>query len=290
MLGLSLWKCRDYEAAEVAFRAGLRLKGDHFKSHVNLVRVLLDRNRPSEALAYAQRAIVLKPRAAEARRILGRVFHELGQLPDAEAAYRQALALDSAEAWSANNLAFILMQQGRHAEALPLCQRAVRAEGGVALFHNNLGVALEATGHLARALEAYHAAIRIDPSGSNADANLARLEGGTAAAADPRYRASATRGVLAADSIALEVLAEPDTTCAAHMYGLAAAEDSLETDKAAPGTSVSVVPDSTAEGADQIGQSEVLAAEPGQRTVDARPAAELAVGEFRVTVSHPRKQ
>ena len=90
--------------------------------------------------AYA-RAIALDPGHAEAHLNLGRLLHEVGNLPQAESHYRQA--------------------------------SAARPASALAAF--NLGVALEDRGDLAEAMIAYGRAVRIDPEHAEAHFNLARL-------------------------------------------------------------------------------------------------------------------
>ncbi|MEX1050671.1 MAG: tetratricopeptide repeat protein, partial [Gemmatimonadales bacterium] len=97
----------DLVTAERAFTTALEGDPIHVKSLVNLARTLVDLGRPQEALVVAERAVTLEPGLADAHRLRGRAFAELGQEIDAIAAYRDALLHDARDAWSANNLGLL---------------------------------------------------------------------------------------------------------------------------------------------------------------------------------------
>ncbi len=177
MLGLSAWKAGNNESAEEAFEQALELDQRHVKSWLNLSRVLLDTDRPEEALAKIDKALVIDPESNVAYRLQGRAFHQLGQKEEAVNAYRRAIQIDDQDAWSMNNLGLLYIEEGLYDKALPPLTRAVELKGDIAIFQNNLGMALERTGHFRAAEEAYKAAVTIDESNEKAYANLDRIEG-----------------------------------------------------------------------------------------------------------------
>ncbi len=177
MLGLSAWRSGDLERAEKAFEGALQRDPEHVKSLVNLSRVLLDLDRPKDALARVSTAVELDRDNAQAHRVLARVFGALGQVDSALASYRDALAIDPEDVWSMNNMGLLLIQSGRYDEALGPLSRAVQLDDGVSVFQNNLGIALERTGHLVRAGDAYRAALAADSTSAKASGNLARVDG-----------------------------------------------------------------------------------------------------------------
>jgi len=176
MLGLSAWKAGQLAPAEAAFRQALQLDALHAKSWINLSRVLLDDGRPEEALIALDEAFVIDPVSNVAFRLQGRAHHQLGQVEEAEASYREALQLDSQDAWAMNNLALLFIEQGRFEAALPVLALAVETRTDVPLFYNNLGMALERTGHFHAAYAAYEKAVALDDSYEKAADNLARVE------------------------------------------------------------------------------------------------------------------
>ncbi|MDH3216569.1 MAG: tetratricopeptide repeat protein, partial [Candidatus Krumholzibacteria bacterium] len=100
MLGLSAWKAGDYARAEQALQQAIELDPLHVKSWLNLGRVFLDTDRPSEALDRIDQALSIDNQSGVAYRLQGRAFRQLGQKNDAVRAYRQAIQLDDQDAWS----------------------------------------------------------------------------------------------------------------------------------------------------------------------------------------------
>jgi tetratricopeptide (TPR) repeat protein len=176
MLGLSAWKVGDSVKAEAAFEEALRIDPDHFKSLVNLSRVLIDQGRFDAALEKLTNAGGIDPESAEVHRLLGRTYRAQGKIEEAVQAYRGAIALDGKDAWSMNNLGLLFIEQERYYEAVPLLARAVELRKNAPVFHNNLGMALEHTGRFAAAAAAYNDALAADPGYGKAQQNLARVE------------------------------------------------------------------------------------------------------------------
>jgi tetratricopeptide (TPR) repeat protein len=176
MLGLSAWKSHDLAKAESAFEKALSIDKDHFKSLVNLSRVLLDQKRYDDAVVELAHADELNPNSVDVQRLLGRAYSGQGKTDEAVEAYRRAIALDEHDAWSMNNLGSLLLDQKHADEALPLLAKAVMLRNDVPVFHNNLGMALEHTGRFKAAATAYSGAVTADPGYLKARQNLARVE------------------------------------------------------------------------------------------------------------------
>jgi tetratricopeptide (TPR) repeat protein len=175
LLGLSAWKGGELERAETAFRRVLEFDHDHVRSLVNLSRVLLDADRPEEALPLVEEVIDIDPVLGEGYRLLGRVYTDLIEVDRAIEAYYQALLFDESDVWSANNLGLIYIRQGRFDEALAPLAWATELRGDIATFQNNLGVALERAGYVELAGEAFSAALEVDPTYDKARASLDRV-------------------------------------------------------------------------------------------------------------------
>ena len=176
MLGLSAWKSASYELAESAFARALELAPEHVKSMLNLSRVFLETDRPEEARTQIETALEIDPSFGVAYRLKGRALHELGQLADAEEAYRAAIRIDNRDAWSMNNLGLVLIEQDFFELAIPPLARATELRDDVAVFFNNLGMALERSHHFRAAEVAYGEAVAIDEAYEKATLNLARVE------------------------------------------------------------------------------------------------------------------
>lgn len=176
MLGLSARKTKDYETAEKAFEQALEIDPHHVKSWLNLSRVLLDGERPDEALTKIDQALEIDPESYVAYRLRGRAYHQLGRNDEAVAAYRKAIQIDDQDAWSMNNMGLVFIQRGLYEEALPPLARAVELKSGIATFWNNLGIALECTGHIRAAENAFNTAIKNDGSYEKAYTNRDRVD------------------------------------------------------------------------------------------------------------------
>jgi len=176
MLGLSAWKAGRLDRARGAFEDALQLDPKNVKSMVNLSRVLLEEDRPQDALAQVRAALAVDSGSVDAWRVLGRVQGRIGHLDDALGAYHTALALDPQDTWSMNNMGLLLIGAGRYDEALGPLARAVQLdEHGVPAFENNLGIALERTGHMTLAAEAYRNALATDSTYAKAQVSLTRV-------------------------------------------------------------------------------------------------------------------
>lgn len=175
MYALSAWKSGENESAETGFQTALGLDPNHVKSYLNLARVLLEENRPQEALEQGQKAQEVDPNRGETFRILGRAYHNLGKNELAIEAYLTATTLDDGDAWAANNMGLVLIQEGRFEEALSPLARAAELDPEKVVFHNNLGIALERTGHFALATRVFQAALDLDDTNDKVLVNLERV-------------------------------------------------------------------------------------------------------------------
>jgi len=95
-------------------------------------------------------------------------LHRGGHLAQAEAGYRQILALDPRHADSLNFLGVAAAQSGRTEAAVELIGQAIRLRGSVADYHDNLGLALLALGRLDEAGNSHRKALRLDPNHASA--------------------------------------------------------------------------------------------------------------------------
>ena len=148
---------------------------DHAKALVNLARVRLDLERPADAVEPVEHAVELDAESVAARRVLARTYHSQGRREAAEESYLAALALDSDDAWSLNNLGLLRIEEERFEEAIAPLERACAVDAGQARFFNNLGVARERTRRYRAAEQAYTRAMSLDPSSAKAEVSLARI-------------------------------------------------------------------------------------------------------------------
>ena len=140
-------------------------------------RELIAQGKPDEAMESVSEAVKMDSTSADAWRTLARVQALRGQTDSAEATYRLALTLNTADSWSMNNLGLLLIEEGRYADALPPLARAVELRPESPVFANNFGVALERSGYLTEAADSYRAALQSDSTYTKATVNLARVDG-----------------------------------------------------------------------------------------------------------------
>jgi predicted O-linked N-acetylglucosamine transferase (SPINDLY family) len=97
--------------------------------------------------------------------------YRAGRLADAEAVYRQVLALGGDDAGVLSNLGIVLQGSGRLDEAIAAYRRAITLRGDHGAAWSNLGSALSALGRLDEAITALDRALAIDPGHAQAHAN-----------------------------------------------------------------------------------------------------------------------
>jgi Tfp pilus assembly protein PilF len=93
-LGVISYQTRDFPSAESYFRKALESDPGAWTPTVNLGGVLLNLNKPSEALAYNQSAVQMHPNDALANSQLGLNYFQIGQPDRAERYLRTAEQID----------------------------------------------------------------------------------------------------------------------------------------------------------------------------------------------------
>ncbi|MBA3884536.1 MAG: hypothetical protein H0X67_02245 [Acidobacteria bacterium] len=139
----------DYYAASIAADARYAPALD------GSARIWRDWGQLGPALGDAYRATYFAPRSPEAWNTLGTVFQFLGQVDNAAAAYRRAVALDSTAAYASSNLCYLAFLLGNAAEAHEECSAALDADGRFVQARNNLALVHAASGDTERAFATF---------------------------------------------------------------------------------------------------------------------------------------
>lgn len=105
-------------------------------------------------------------------------LHQGGDLPRAEALYRQVLQQDPNQPDALHYLGFLAHQVGRNDDALALMQRAARLSPRNPVYHSNLAEVYRAMGSADAAIQSYREALRLNPSDPGAHFNLANMLAG----------------------------------------------------------------------------------------------------------------
>jgi Tfp pilus assembly protein PilF len=118
-MGTLAYQAHAYSDAETDFRKALAADPEAFEPLVNLGGVLLNLERPREALGYNQRAASRRPNDALANSQLGMDYFALGELDAAEKCLKAALRLDPAHfSYPQLTLAEIYLKRNDRADAL----------------------------------------------------------------------------------------------------------------------------------------------------------------------------
>ncbi len=193
--------------AEAAYRGALRLRPHFPEGWYNLGNCLGDLGRLAEAITAYREALALRPhypqaqfylgatlardnqvaaaetayRAAlalhptgwpEALNMLANLVTEQGRWLEAEAFYREALAVTPTSPELLGNLGNCLQLQERFMEAETVCREAIRLAPSYAPAWNNLGNALRSLGRSEEGKAAFREAIALDPNMAFAHSNL----------------------------------------------------------------------------------------------------------------------
>jgi tetratricopeptide (TPR) repeat protein len=126
----------------------------------------------NERLRWYQAARAAAPGNAAALNSLGVALADTKDLASAEAAFREAITLDSKHANAHSNLGNALFGKGEVDAAIACYRTAIALDPKYAKTHSNLGVALKAKGEVNAAIACYRTAIALDPKLAGAHTNL----------------------------------------------------------------------------------------------------------------------
>ncbi len=159
-------------------------------------------------------------------------LHQAGRITEAEALYRQVLAIEPEHADSLNLLGVAAIQSGAGEMAIAWFSRAVAANPRADSYHSNLGSALAGAGRLPEAITCFSRALDLRPDSAEAQNNLGNglLDQGDPDAALPYLRrATALRPDYPEAQhnlgIALAKLRQPDDAVACYRHALALRPD-----------------------------------------------------------------
>jgi len=133
---------------------------------------LYNRRRLADAASLAERLAEEFPEHPFGWKALGATLRDLGRLPEATRALREATRL-SGDAESHNNLGLVLQEAGEREQAEAAFVEALRRQPGLVEAHANLGRLYHATGRLALAEASLRTALRIQPRLAEAHNSLA---------------------------------------------------------------------------------------------------------------------
>lgn len=168
------WNAGQNAQAEQLCTQVLQQQPQHASSlHLMGLLAFTHGNRPL-AIDYLRRACAAPSAPATFHSNLAEICRQSGQMAEAEAAARRALAIDNQLVAGWTNLGIILQESGKLEESAHCLKRALtRAPSPEA--HNNLGNTLKRMGRLEEARTHYQSALAMRPSYAEAHNNLGLL-------------------------------------------------------------------------------------------------------------------
>ena len=162
-----------FAEAEQLYRAIIASGWRIPEAHNNLGTLLQQRGDGAAALAAYREAVAINPADAGALCNLGNVLRERGDAAEAEAAYRQALARKPEHPEANNNFGMMLSERGQQAEALACYRTALAAQPRFVDALNNAAVATRRSGDTQGAIALWRQAIALKPNSVEAHVYLA---------------------------------------------------------------------------------------------------------------------
>jgi len=161
-MGVIAHQCKQDEVSEQLLRAALEQRSDP-TFHNNLALVLLDLDRPHEALREVYRALELRTHYPAAYNALGAIQEKLHLRAEAIESYKKATELNPAYAAAHSNLGKVLYETGRSADSEKACDRALELTPACPEALNLKGNLLRMKGVFKKALDYFDRALEARP-------------------------------------------------------------------------------------------------------------------------------
>ncbi|MFM7579585.1 MAG: glycosyltransferase [Microcystaceae cyanobacterium] len=148
-----------------------------FELHYHLANAYNRQNKGELALKHYTKAInepILLPLKLGALNNLGALYHQQGNLPEAQKVCETVIQIDPTLAVGYYNLGMVYKSQNRLLEAIKAYQKAIELNPQSAAAHQNLGVATFKAGLLPESLTAFKTAIALYEQQQNPEADKLR--------------------------------------------------------------------------------------------------------------------
>jgi Tfp pilus assembly protein PilF len=172
-LGYVFTALKRWEDARREYQRATELDPKMAEAYLNLGLVLLGRE-PAAAVAPLRMAVELLPSQSRPRYLLGAALEQAGDLRGAAEAYKAAAALDPRDFETRIALARVLLGEKQYAEAEAKFREALAMQPDSAAGRLGLAQALDAQ-HKPEAAEAYKSYLDVQPSDREARRRLARF-------------------------------------------------------------------------------------------------------------------
>lgn len=173
-LGSALWSRRDRAGAEREWRTALAISPESAIILSNLGLVYKSEKRFHEAIEYFKRALSSKPKYTSAHLLLAETYLEMGMTEAAERHLRATVLLSPLNNQGWNRLGELYLQRGEVDRAEEHFAKSVASQPNATAYHN-LGDISLSRGNREAAKRDYQRALRLDPFDSHAHFQLATL-------------------------------------------------------------------------------------------------------------------
>ena len=184
--GKALLRSKRFAESVDSYEHALAIQPDHVPAIIQRAIALQSLYRQDEAIGGTQaagrlreaeagfrQAIALDPDLVEAHIHLGNVLREQGKLDAAEISYRRAIALQADEVFAHIGLGNVLNDRGDLQGAIDCYRLALALNNNIAEAHNNCGNALNDLGRFEEAIACYQQALALMPDLVQARNNIA---------------------------------------------------------------------------------------------------------------------
>lgn len=149
-----------YQALD-RFTTASAMAPEVFETAFQLGRLLLEDDRPADAVSHLEKAARIHPGSGTAQKLLGQCHEALSHLEPAIAAYKKAVTQNPNDPESLSALGCLFDQQGENPEiTIIFCQQSVDLAPDNGLYRQRLGQLYLKQSMLQEALEAFKAADR----------------------------------------------------------------------------------------------------------------------------------
>ena len=170
------------------YRAALAEKPADPELLGNIGRILVEMNKPAEAVPFLEQAVDTEPFSVVARFDLAVAYGRSGKLKEAVEHYETLVQSGDADVRAHHNLGLALRQLGRNAEAAAAFERVTALAPDTATGWLGLALSLEADDRRGDAAAAFEHYLALAPAAADADnvrARIARLRSSSEATAAP---------------------------------------------------------------------------------------------------------
>ena len=170
--GLTVRRNHDYRSPLALWTDTLEKRPDNVVALSSLGTLLLNDQKPAEALPYFEAAMKLAPGLARQRAQYGMALGRSGRLAESLPYFEEALRQDPTLLEARRNYGAILGRLGRYDEAIAQFNEALRLAPGSAGTYNEIGVTLGRAGRYVEAIDSFKKELALNPGDVRTLSNL----------------------------------------------------------------------------------------------------------------------